>query len=347
MRFGLLLTCLCLLLSLYGSTRRLTVEPITAHPLRIESKRLVAPVITTSGRLRYVDGWSLSSRDKEFGGLSSLIVTDGQFLALGDAGALFRFRMNAAGQVYDASIAPLPSGCARDNDKRERDSESITRDPASGNYWIGFEWRNAICRSDPTLRNGERLSQPPAMLRWSKTGGPEAMLRLGDGRFLIFAEFAGQGGGLPPLLVADRDPTAPDVRMRTLRYAPPEHHFSPTDAAALRDGRLLVLNRRFEPPARFSARLSLLEPIRPDQEGVVGGETIASFGRPGLTSNFEGLAVSYEGDRTFVWLLSDDNFMWIENSYLLKFELIDTPPAKPSGTGGKPSTGDHAQRRSP
>jgi hypothetical protein len=59
--------------------------------------------------------------------------------------------------------------------------------------------------------------------------------------------------------------------------------------------------------------------------GIVTGRTIAKFGRPGLTSNFEGVAISNEGGRTFVWLVSDDNYMWIENTYLLKFELLPEP----------------------
>lgn len=323
MRYGLRLLCLVLLFSLYGSSRRLAVDPVTLHPIVIKAQRISAPAIRTTPELRYVEGWALTSRDKDFGGLSSLLLAGDKFLAVSDSGAVVRFRIDATGRLRDATIGPLPSGCARDNDKRERDSESITRDAATGRLWIGFEWRNAICRADSKRWQAERLSQPVAMQRWSKTGGPEAMLRLADGRFAIFAEFNNESEGPAPLLIADRDPTAPDVRFQRLFYAPPEHHFSPTDAVELRDGRLLVINRRFEPPVHFAARLSLLDPIRPGQQGIVGGRTIASFDRPGLTSNFEGITVSYDGDRIFVWLISDDNYMWIEKNYLLKFELLD------------------------
>jgi hypothetical protein len=322
MQYGLRLLCLVLMFSLYGSTRRIAVDPVILHAIAIKAERISAPVITTTAELRYVDGWALSSREKGFGGLSSLLLTGDQFLAVSDSGAVIRFRFDATGTPRDASIGPLPKGCARDDNKRERDSESIAQDPVTGKIWIGFEWRNAICRADADSWKGERLSQPVAMQRWSKNGGPEAMLRLADGRFAIFAEFDSESKGPPPLLIADRDPTAPDVRFQHLRYAPPEHYFSPTDAVELRDGRLLVINRRFEPPINFSARLSLLDRIAPDQQGIVGGRTIASFGRPGLTSNFEGVAVSYEGDRIFVWIVSDDNYMWIEKTYLLKFELL-------------------------
>ena len=301
------------------------VEPITAHAITITAERLIAPAIETAPGLRYVDGWSLSSRDRDFGGLSSLMIDDGKFVSLSDSGAVIRFGMDANGNISGASVNPLPRGCASDADKRDRDSESTARDPAIGTYWIGFEWRNVICRSDARLAKAERLAKPEVMQHWSKTGGPEAIVRLADGRFLIFAEFAKGSGALPEILIADRDPTAPDARYSRALYMAPEHHFSPTDAAELPDGRLLVINRRFEPPAYFSARLSLLDRIPASVNGIVTGKTIAKFGRPGLTSNFEGVAVSNEGGRTFIWLISDDNYMWIENTYLLKFELLPEP----------------------
>lgn len=327
MRFAFRLIPWILLCVLAGSTRRMDVEPIVAHAITIEAERLIAPAIETAPGLRYVDGWSLSSPDDDFGGLSSLIIENGKFVSLSDIGAVIRFGIDDKGKISGASINPLPRGCARDADKHDRDSESIAHDPVSGRYWIGFEWRNALCRSDARFAKAERVASPEVMQHWSKTGGPEALVRLADGRFLIFAERAQGSDALPELVIADRDPTAPDVHYSRALYMAPEHHFSPTDAAQLPDGRLLVINRRFEPPAYFSARLSLVDPIPANANGIISGKTIAKFGRPGLTSNFEGVAVSNEGGRTFIWLSSDDNYMWIENTYLLKFELL--PGSKP------------------
>jgi hypothetical protein len=325
MHFAFRLMPWLLLCVLAGSTRRMDVEPIIAHAITIKAERLIAPAIETALGLRFVDGWSLSSRDDDFGGLSSLIIENGKFISMSDSGAIIRFEINTAGKVRNASVNPLPLGCASDIDKRDRDSESIARDPLSGTYWIGLEWRNAICRSDAHLTKGERLTRPEIMKHWSKTGGPEAIVRLVDGRFLIFAEFAEGSNSLPELVIADRDPTAPEARYSRALYLAPEHHFSPTDAAQLPDGRLIVINRRFEPPAYFSARLSLLDRLPTKVNGIISGKTIAKFGRPGLTSNFEGVAISNEGGRTFIWLISDDNYMWIENTYLLKFELLPEP----------------------
>ena len=325
MHYGLRLIALFMLLSLYGSARRYVVDPITAHRITIKAERLKRPQLNLTPQLRYVDGWSLSSDDKDFGGLSALAFDRGTFVAISDIGAVIRFSLGAGGDFGAASISHLPSGCARDGDKFDRDSESITFDPATRTSWIGFEWRNAICRSGAAMKTADIISQPEAMKSWSRTGGPEAMVRLSDGRFLIFAEFAPGESALPPLLIYDRDPTDPDAKVQTRTYQPPEHHFSPTDALQLADGRLLVLNRRFEPPFYFSARLSIIDPIAARPSGIISGKTIASFGRPGLTSNFEGITVSYEDGRAFVWIVSDDNYMWIEKTYLLKFELLSKP----------------------
>ena len=325
MQYRLRLISLLMCLLLYGSARRYAVDPIIPHPIEIIAERLDSPQMTLAPELRYIDGWSLSSSDKDFGGFSGLIIDRGDFVALSDIGAIARFSIDARGRFGKARILPLPRGCARDSDKTERDSESIMQDSVSHSIWIAFEWRNAICRSDAEMKHAERLAKPSAMRGWSKTGGPEAMVRLADGRILVFAETSVGKGALPPLLVYDRDPTAPDAKAQTLLYQAPEHHFSPTDAVQLADGRLLVLNRRFEPPIYFSARLSVVDPIAAQPSGIISGKTIARFGRPGLTSNFEGVAVSSEAGRTFIWIISDDNYMWIEHTYLLKFELLPKP----------------------
>lgn len=330
MKNRLALTPLILLAWLGGSSHRLVVEPIVAHPIRIIAARIEHPVITLTPALRYIGGWTLTSDDKDFGGLSSLAIDRGGFVAISDIGAIVRFSITPRGTFDKASIGPLPKGCARNRDKTDRDSESITRDPATGQSWIGFEWRNAICRTGGAMKVAERLAQPAAMRHWPKTGGPETIVRLADGRILVFAETAQDEFALPPLLIFDSDPTLPDAPVRAMRYQPPEHHFSPTDAAELPDGRLLVINRRFEPPISFSAILSLVDPITAATPGPVLGKTMARLSRPGVTSNFEGVAVSREGARNFVWIISDDNYLWITGTYLLKFELLPEPAANPA-----------------
>lgn len=324
--FGLILL-LCVGALPGSSARRVEVRPIVDHAIEVTAVPIENPLITLAPDLHFVKGWSLESDDSDFGGLSSLVAVNSEsFIAVSDYGALIHFKVDANGALSNVRAVPLPRGCADDSNKFNRDSESITRDHATGAVWIGFEWRNAICASDKSLQNARALARPLEMRAWSKTGGPETIVRLADGRFLVFAEAAVGNAKLPELVVFDGDPTIKATRARTLHYRPPEHHFSPTDAAELPDGRLLIIYRRFEPPYAFSAVLSIVPPIGASPPDIIEGRTITRFSRPGLTSNFEGVTATQEGTRTFVWIVSDNNFMWIEHTYLLKFELINPPP---------------------
>jgi hypothetical protein len=54
---------------------------------------------------------------------------------------------------------------------------------------------------------------------------------------------------------------------------------------------------------------------------VLKGEEIANFAPPVTTDNYEALTVTFEGGRTIVWIASDDNFIDLERTLLMKFAL--------------------------
>ena len=101
----------------------------------------------------------------------------------------------------------------------------------------------------------------------------------------------------------------------------PPAGYDPTDAAELPDGRLLVLNRRLTLSGLFTARLVVIDIRGVRAGGVVAGTEIARFERPLLHDNFEALAVTQEDGDTIVWIASDDNGEFWEQSLLLKFRL--------------------------
>jgi hypothetical protein len=84
-----------------------------------------------------------------------------------------------------------------------------------------------------------------------------------------------------------------------------------------------VLNRRFALPFSFSAKLTIVDPaaIRPGR--LIKGTEIATLAAPLIHDNFEGVAVVREGNRTILWIVSDDNQSWMERTLLLKFRLED------------------------
>ena len=65
--------------------------------------------------------------------------------------------------------------------REDRDTEAATRDPATGTIWVAREGSNSIARIDQAFR-GYVSIRPPAMRHWQENGGPEAMVRLADGR---------------------------------------------------------------------------------------------------------------------------------------------------------------------
>jgi hypothetical protein len=211
-----------------------------------------------------------------------------------------------------------PAGPGAGSAKESRDSESLA---VHGPFaWIGYEKANAVWRyrlKDWAPSGG---AEPAAMEKWPSNGGSEAMLRLPDGRFLVFAEGRG-GGALTEALLFSGDPASKGTRAEAVSYRPPTG-YRLTDAALLPDGRVLFLNRRFRLLEGFSVKLVAARLPRLREGAEIGGREIAEFGGTSIEDNLEALSVTREEGRTIVWMASDDNFNPLQRSLLLKFELV-------------------------
>ncbi|MBX3563292.1 MAG: esterase-like activity of phytase family protein [Sphingomonas sp.] len=318
------LLALCLSLGASDSGQRdiLGLEArITATPVLLDSHD---PARIKVGALTYLGGVRLRSPDLAFGGFSAMQVVGDRFLLVSDAGNIVRFRMDAAFRISEASFGDVRIGPGTGQYKPERDIESLTSDPATGRIWLGYERENAIWRYDATLLRSARAVRPAAMRGWSTNGGPESMVRLRDGRFIVISETSRPKGPLArtgrEALMFAGDPTEAPDRGFGFVYVPPAG-FDPSDMTELPDGRLLILNRRFAVPSLFTARITLVDPgaIRPG--AAVQGREIAAFASPLLHDNFEALAVTREGKDTILWMASDDNQQFWEQSLLLKFRV--------------------------
>lgn len=271
------------------------------------------------GALTYLGGVALDSDAPAFGGFSALAVEGDRFTLLSDGGNVARFRMGADWRPRAVAFSFLPAGPRTGWEKRDRDAESLARDPASGRWWVGFESVNQIWRYAPGFARAERTASPPMMRRWRKAGGPESLARLADGRFVAIAEEARKGESGRDGIVWPGDPTTRPARFR-FNYRPLPG-YDPSDLTQLPDGQLLVLERRFRLPFRWSARLALVDPAGLRAGATVSGRTIAVLAPPLLTDNYEGVAATREGRATIVWLLSDDNQLFLQRTLLLKFRL--------------------------
>jgi hypothetical protein len=295
--------------------------PVAATAIQIDP---ADPAHVRFGRLRYLSGWVLKSKQIEFGGYSSLRVEGDRFLTLADTGNFLSFRMAKPGVIDQASFGRIPDFPGRSGTKSDRDSESMAIDPASGRIWVGFEVYNAIFRYAAGFAATEARSEPPEMTEWPTETGPESLARLSDGRFVVLSENAALKNGAKEALLFPGDPTVRSSHPVHFSYRPPDGYL-PTDAAELPDGRLVVLNRHFSMMDGFWAALTIIDPraVRPGQE--LTGELLAEFRPPLNIDNMEGVSVVREGARTILWIISDDNQMPVQRTLLLKFALDDQP----------------------
>ncbi|MBO9517832.1 MAG: esterase-like activity of phytase family protein [Porphyrobacter sp.] len=300
---------------------------ITALPLTVRKL----------GEFDVVGVWELDSHNSRFGSYSALAMLDsGRLLAISDRGNRLEFTPPGSG-------APQPqfgSLMGRNiSDKTYLDAESVTRDPASGRLWVGFEQSNSIARFDAKL-NAEGSVRPPAMRNWGGNTGPEAMARLVDGRFLVLAETSpGWLSDDSPALLFPDDPVEGSTPQE-FRFARPEG-FRPVDIAQLPDGRVLILLRevKWRLPPRFAGKLMVADPAQIHSGATWSGEVVANLDDPLPTDNYEGLAVTQASDGTIVaWLISDDNSASFQRTLLMKLEWKSGAQIqqKARGTGRTP-----------
>lgn len=290
----------------------LRVDPVPLPPAR-ETARL--------GAFRLEKIWRLRSKSIRFGGYSSLLAMPrGRWVAVSDNGAWLRFTPpDRPGPGPTAKALSLGTA----DGKEFSDVESATRDPVSGQIWVGLEGRNQIIR----LRRDFKMTaaiQPPAMRDWGDNSGPESLVRLADGCFLTVREVPGHffaSTGNPGLLFP-RDPTSGARPLRFTFDGP--RNFAVTDMAQMPDGRVLVLMRRliWPFPMRFASRIAIGDPrtIRGGKPWHV--EEVARLASVLPIDNLEGMTVEPRADgRLGVWLISDDNHADYQRTLLFRLSV--------------------------
>ncbi|WBO22405.1 esterase-like activity of phytase family protein [Sphingomonas abietis] len=278
------------------------------------------PGRTHVGQLRYLGGWVLKGSDRRFGGISSMTIEDGHFTMLSDGGVVTRFRFDGSGPVSDYRMSELPDGPGDKSRKVDRDSESSTYDPVSGHVWAGFETTNQIWRYTRGFATADGHVAPKLMADWPGNLGAEAMVRLHDGRFLVFAETKTCKDGSHVALLFAGDPVEhPDAQGFCYKGPP---NFAPTDAAELPDGRVIVLHRRFGVTAGFAAAVTVIDPKAIVPGGApIEGKLLATIAPPLTVDNMEALAIVPGPNGPVLWIASDDNYFFLERTLLMAFAL--------------------------
>ena len=285
-------------------------SPVSHRPSTAFTVSAVAiPVLEAASPVTVTDIWDIDGSGAGFGGFSALIaMPGGELRSFSDRGWRFTFAMAEQGPQDFATAQVIP---VDGYSSRLFDIESATPSPDGEAYWLSYEATHAVHRfgADDSPQEVRDLSGD---MDWPDNSGIEAMVRLADGCFLVFPEVGPLGH------VFAGDPTE-GAAIRPFRVDWPEEGYSPTDAAQLPDGRVLVLLRRFSmtPLPTFESLIVIGEVPQPGQ--VWEPEIFAQLDRLLPPENYEGLAVRPLADGSSeLWLISDDNFSAFQRTLLAR-----------------------------
>ncbi|WP_299310048.1 esterase-like activity of phytase family protein [uncultured Croceicoccus sp.] len=325
---GAAVLALCALATLGAHETR----PVDAGPLAITAVP-VAGAGMQIGPFTLGGAWRLDGSRPDFHGLSGLaILPDGRFLAVSDRGWRVSFPKpgDAGGVTIDSARIPSFGPHALN------DLEGVAVDPDTGTFWITFEHLNAIARFAAGAETGKAV-QPAAMASWPRNTGPETIIRLRDGRFIVIGEAVSPGRSRSHIgVLFDGDPVGDGVRRpaeqpraeqasgaqgRIFHLAMP-NGFRPVDGAQLPDGRVLILGRKFSVLTGFSTSIAIADPAKIRWGGLWQAREMARIDSGPLADNYEGLAIEPARDGgVHIWLVSDDNLASIiQHQYLLRLD---------------------------
>jgi hypothetical protein len=301
------------------------VAGVHAEPIAVRAKSVPLhpfdPSVTRVGRLDYRGGLQLTSADTRFGGLSGLLVSaDGRHLtAISDRGYWFE-----AGLVYDRNGVLTGIDEAGVSELRAPNGKSVARRPAGNaealapaadgkGVVVSFEMQPKLLLYPAGGGPPVRLKSPPGLERAPKNEGIEALTRLADGRLMALTEGLRADGGTTGWVGGGR-------RWSTVTWRT-GGGFQPTGAATLPDGRVLMLERRILPPG---ARVRLQKSADIAEGAVLDGEEVARFEGVLTFDNMEGIdARRGDAGETLVYLISDDNYSFLQRTLLLMFRLVE------------------------
>ncbi|MGL4543642.1 MAG: esterase-like activity of phytase family protein [Polymorphobacter sp.] len=293
------------------------------------------PSQTQVGRLKFMGALALKSGDESFGGISGLRAgVDGRMLAVTDTGNWLSFvtveRDGRLVGITDVVMAPIrdAEGQAAPS-KTDGDAEALSWDPVSGAAVVAFEQDHRLqyyrgidpARPETLTVAASKVTRTPRTAAWADNAGGEVLASLADGTLVVIGEDPQDGYGRHDILLID------DKQVRRLGYTAPRGT-RPTDAILLSaPATLLVVNRSYSPLGGVTAVLETLDldalAALPDTGSPTSAQAVvARLAVPLSVDNMEGIALRRTAGRTFVYLVSDDNFNPVQRTLLFKFELL-------------------------
>ena len=313
------------------ATAPLAAAPIeiTATPVPLNDKD---PAQATAGKLKYRGGVVLKSSEGRFGGFSALAVSaDGQrLIAISDKGHRLDAKILYTPEGNLAGLAEADLGSLAGEDGRplslpsERDAEGMAVGPA-GEVIVSFERDHRFLRYLPGQERPERIPEPEELKFAPGNGGVEGIAFLKDGRLLAIAEELKRGnravGWVSDGVVRSARTSPRD--WSPLTYAL-DGGFSVSDLATLPSGDVLALERRYTLRLATAVRVRRIPAAAIVPGADLNPELIAELRPPLTMDNMEGLAARQDAaGRTLVYMISDDNFTFLQKTLLLMFEIME------------------------
>lgn len=292
--------------------------PIPAFPL-LALAALAAPAAGAAELVqRGIYHWS--EADRQFGGFSGLaMVAEGaEFLAVTDRGWLYRaeVRRDPGGRV--TGVTTGWKGRFLDNKGVEvtdftADAEALEVAP-DGTVLVGFEGYTRVAAFRPPDMMPAPQHQWDRFRRYWGNAAFEALAILPDGGLLAVLE-APDETGLRTVIGRDR-------QWREGPVLTAAGGFQATGATIGPDGRLYLLERRLSYFAGYATRIRRFAYAA----GRFGpGETLLETA-PGEIDNMEGISLWRDaGGQTILTLISDDNFLPVQDTLLVEYDLVEAP----------------------
>jgi len=303
--------------------------PLAAHPSLVQLTAIDLdpkdPDRKEFGSLTLLSAYELRSKDPRFGGLSGLAVgTDGRLYSVSDVGYWVSAQMivDSVTKLLDLTdwmIQPILSLTGTPVTGPLHDAEGLARAP-DGSFLVAFEQVHRIWRYSPPPLTFDSsptpVPVPSEVTKATSNGGLEGITVFANGRLLALSEeFQNPDGSFKGWLIEGE-------RFFEFSYLPsPE--FRVTDCAALSNGDVIVLERRYVRFGILSARLKLVrsETVQPGAKLL--GEELLKLEYPLNVDNFEGVAVQEDPTNgTIIYIVSDDNYNPFQRTLLLQFRLV-------------------------
>jgi hypothetical protein len=301
-------------------------DPVTVHTAALELNP-TTPTESRLGRLDYLGGLVLAASEGGFGGYSGIAVdADGAGLwAIADTGHWLRldFRRNEAGlpvEIAAAEILPLRDANGAEITRKTLSDAEALRHLADGRWLVSFERAHRLWFYDrPGGVATATLSVPANVAQQPGNGGIEAVAAFANGDLLLLSEdMAAVNGGDGSAAWLWRQGAWRDL------VWPARDDFKPTDAVALDNGDVIVLERYFKPVIGPKARLQRISAASMQgTETVLQPELLAEWAAPYSVDNMEALDMRRMPDGSlWLYVMSDDNQNILQRTLLMVFRFM-------------------------